>query len=167
VLYLKSKAQTPFYKWIIIQQPKRKKYNERNDRGTYVFGGWMGRILHHWRCNRCPNKALGKNLWQMLIRKPHTSKNMKEKLRNFVTAAQIISQLPAGEIKNKAVEELFGKSLIELGLPVGSYIYRKTDVGSEHVHQFIFSGDDGDCDVAISATVGSERAKLSIVADIK
>jgi hypothetical protein len=91
---------------------------------------------------------------------------MKENLLNFVTAAKIISQLPAGEIKNKAIDELFEKSLSEIGLTTGSYVYRKIELAQGHLYHFVFCSAEFDCEVIINATVGSKNENFTIVTNI-
>lgn len=90
---------------------------------------------------------------------------MKEKLQNFVTAARIVSQLPGGSIKKQAIEELFGKSLSQLELPVGSYAYNKSDLDEMLMYQFICNNKEENFEVVMSVTIDEDIDNFSIIAN--
>jgi len=87
---------------------------------------------------------------------------MKEKLKNFVTSAQILQQLPAGEVKTAAVKALFEKSLPEIGLIPGDYIYRNNNDHGIQSYQFVCSGSG--YDIAMIVKLGSESETFTIAA---
>jgi hypothetical protein len=93
---------------------------------------------------------------------------MKQKMQHFVNAAQIISQLPAGDVKNTAISNLFGKDLATLGILIGDYVFNDNILSGLRVRQFVYSSDDGDCDVVIRVTeqLNGDQA-VSITADIQ
>ena len=93
---------------------------------------------------------------------------MKKKLKNYLNAAQIISQLPAGKVKNAAVDRLFGDDLARLGLPSGAYIFSDSILNGARVRRFVYNSVEGDCDVVVRVTEQKDGDLVfTIMADIQ
>ena len=94
---------------------------------------------------------------------------MKEKLKNYFTALQILSQIPVTEapcqeIWDKGIDLFFGESLASLGLPAGSYHYDDGRVGKNRCRRFTCTNSDENFSVNINVYTDNGDRMISATA---